>query len=417
MGLRQITVLGMHRSGTSAMAGHLSIAGAWAGDPEQLMPAGPFNALGYFERRDTADALDDLLHQLGGVWSAPPLGSLNRLSLEPHRDRLRGIFDTVAAGVPEGRIPLVKDPRLSLFASELPTILGSSEGIVVCVRHPLAVARSLRRSEGIPLTTGLALWELYNATICTGLSGRAVRVRAFGPEHHDQMKLDSFVDDVFSAFGCVPRKGLESANVVPGLIHGFADAEDEQQWLSAAQVSLWQALAEAARSPQPTALESVELSALAAQELGRSTAAELEGRETVKLKQELVELTAEQTAVVAQVEALAGEKAALVEQLDVLLEEKRRAAGWATEKEAQWAAGRQTLQQLQAELDAARAEAGTFREEAAGAVEALQVETAASAALMEELEVERHSADQLRETLASVEAAQARLTQALAARR
>ena len=218
----------------------------------------------------------------------------------------------------------------------------------MCVRHPLAVARSLRRSNGIPLTTGLALWELYNATICKGLSGRAVRVRAFGPEHQDQMKLDSLVDDLFSTFGCVPRKGLESADTVPGLIHSFADAEDEQQWLSAAQVSLWQALAEAARSPQPTALESVELSALAAQELGRSAAAEHEGRETVTLTQKLAELTAEQTAVAVQVEALAGEKAALVEKLDVLLEEKRGAVERASERDAQWAAGQQTLQQLQA---------------------------------------------------------------------
>jgi hypothetical protein len=41
-------------------------------------------------------------------------------------------------------------------------VLPAAHSIVVCIRHPLNVARSLARREGWPLQQGLALWRDYN---------------------------------------------------------------------------------------------------------------------------------------------------------------------------------------------------------------------------------------------------------------
>lgn len=365
-GLRQITVLGMHRSGTSAMAGALCVAGGWVGGPEQLEPADEHNAAGNFGRLDTSISLDGLLAQLGGTWSSPPLKALDRLALEPHRDQLRTIFDSLSTGLPDGRVPVINDPRLSLFASELPTILGSTEGIVVCVRHPLEVARSLRRAAGIPLSQGLALWEVYNTAICKGLSGRVVRVRAFGQEGQESTSIQEFADIVLSSYPRVLRpQDPGSTSWRPERLHSNADAEDEQQWLSAAQVSLWQALAEAARSPQPTALEFVELSALAAQEFRRVdesaayvSAFTAEQQAVLELRDEISSLSAalEHTQRVrdemqvgqARAQAdLAELRAAHSRQSEIVRESERRA----DRLEADVAARSAELGQVRAELD------------------------------------------------------------------
>lgn len=45
-------ILGMHRSGTSALAQVVHLLGADIGKNEDLIPAEPANAAGYWERRD-----------------------------------------------------------------------------------------------------------------------------------------------------------------------------------------------------------------------------------------------------------------------------------------------------------------------------------------------------------------------------
>src|SRR5205085_1601993 len=100
---RTVTVLGMHRSGTSAMAAALCAAGAWPGPPDALMPADDSNVRGYFERRSTVVALEGLLVALGGRWDNPPLHALDRLALEPLRDRLRQVFEAANLDLPPGQ--------------------------------------------------------------------------------------------------------------------------------------------------------------------------------------------------------------------------------------------------------------------------------------------------------------------------
>ena len=62
-----VLLLGMHRSGTSAMARLLAALGARVGSDEELLPAHPQdNPAGYWERLDVLQAHDRYLQSHGG---------------------------------------------------------------------------------------------------------------------------------------------------------------------------------------------------------------------------------------------------------------------------------------------------------------------------------------------------------------
>ena len=61
-----LIVLGMHRSGTSSVAGALALAGAAA--PKHLMPAAADNPKGFWESSAVADFNDRILNREGSNW-------------------------------------------------------------------------------------------------------------------------------------------------------------------------------------------------------------------------------------------------------------------------------------------------------------------------------------------------------------
>src|SRR5690242_13889401 len=63
---RCLLVLGMHRSGTSAITRVFSLLGADL--PKNLMPAAAFNQAGHWESNDLAAIHDKLLASAGSTW-------------------------------------------------------------------------------------------------------------------------------------------------------------------------------------------------------------------------------------------------------------------------------------------------------------------------------------------------------------
>ncbi|HEX6885634.1 MAG TPA: hypothetical protein VF530_19835, partial [Planctomycetota bacterium] len=149
-----LLVLGMHRSGTSCLAGMLQAAGvAAAGASVRNWD----NARGHFERLELVRLNEAVLFRSGGHWLGAPREV--RWSEEEARARDRLLAEPV-----EGRTALLKDPRTLLTlpfwrASRVPF---RTIGIV---RHPLAVARSLQAWRAIPLSQGLALWTAHNRVL------------------------------------------------------------------------------------------------------------------------------------------------------------------------------------------------------------------------------------------------------------
>lgn len=150
-----VFILGMHRSGTSCLAGCLERCGLYLGDVRR---AGRFNARGYYELRSVERLHDQILGLNRAAWHRPP----QRVQVHPyHRQALEEIADQLSRQRHCG----LKDPRLVLLLDTWLELVAPPRTLVATFRHPLAVAQSLARRNGIPEEVGLKLWLHYNAIL------------------------------------------------------------------------------------------------------------------------------------------------------------------------------------------------------------------------------------------------------------
>jgi len=150
----QIVVLGMHRSGTSSIAGLLVRMGAWAGSDQDLL-IGPDNPKGHYELAALHGACLKRLAAAGGDWAHPP-ESAPPAAIDEFRRDVASVIDLL-----EPRRPwLIKEPRLCLVVREILPLLTRPVFVHV-VRDPIEVADSLVARNGLDRAHALALWERY----------------------------------------------------------------------------------------------------------------------------------------------------------------------------------------------------------------------------------------------------------------
>lgn len=154
-----VLVLGMHRSGTSALAGTLSILGCDL--PASQMKADEHNSKGYFESSQLYLLHDRLLASAGSSWddwlSVNP-GWFESARAEEYRERAAA---TLQEEFGKSRLFVLKDPRICRLLPFWLDILpneGCTPLVVHTHRHPLEVARSLERRDGIGIDLGMLLW-------------------------------------------------------------------------------------------------------------------------------------------------------------------------------------------------------------------------------------------------------------------
>ena len=169
-----ILVVGMHRSGTSAVARVIGALGAYPGAPDELLPAHPKdNPAGYWERTDLVVEHDRFLASVGHAWDRVAgfdANALNDGQVKSLRDALQPTVESLRA---HGTTWLVKDPRLSiLLPLWLPLV--DPAACVVVVRDPREIAASLRATHRGVLTSQfpLLLWEKYVRSLLRALDGR-----------------------------------------------------------------------------------------------------------------------------------------------------------------------------------------------------------------------------------------------------
>jgi len=155
-------VLGMHRSGTSAVTQLLALAGCQL--PANLMPGDAHNAKGYFEPWKIAVFNDERLRAAGSAWDDPfayPYPALPPAEEAAWAQRARALFEAEFAGA---AFPLMKDPRATVLTPmwrEALAALNVSARVVIPVRHPLAVAWSLARRDGFAPAKSVLVWSAY----------------------------------------------------------------------------------------------------------------------------------------------------------------------------------------------------------------------------------------------------------------
>ncbi|RLS76185.1 MAG: glycosyltransferase [Planctomycetota bacterium] len=151
MSRHAILVLGMHRSGTSALTGMLGAMGAaLPGDP---MPATADNPTGYWESRGIARLNNRLLESAGTRWNddaAIPAKWFADPARERDRDEARRLLDDAFAAE---TLFALKDPRLCRllpFWRQVLSAAGIDHSAVLVLRDPLEVARSLAARKDVP---------------------------------------------------------------------------------------------------------------------------------------------------------------------------------------------------------------------------------------------------------------------------
>ena len=166
-----LLVVGMHRSGTSAVTGALGYLGFAVPLAQDRWEPSPDNP-DHWESRALGNYDDALLERLGGTWDRPPDPALEWES-DPNLD-LEGLGDPAeAAGTafPNPGPVVWKDPRSCLLLPYWLPRIPKPVAAVFIWRSPLSVARSLRARDGMHLADGVALWERYNRSALAGLVG------------------------------------------------------------------------------------------------------------------------------------------------------------------------------------------------------------------------------------------------------
>ncbi|TDK50902.1 hypothetical protein [Antarcticimicrobium luteum] len=154
-----LVVLGMHRSGTSALAG---VLGHMGGDlPKDLMGPADMNAKGFFESNRITGLNDKLLASAGYTWFSLPRFPATWFASPKADEFLEQTVEAIEAEYGRSHLFVMKDPRLCRLMPFWQRALSDAgcRPVYACIhRHPLAVAASLAHWANYEQGYGLLLW-------------------------------------------------------------------------------------------------------------------------------------------------------------------------------------------------------------------------------------------------------------------
>jgi len=157
---RCILVLGMHRSGTSALTGVLTNLGVNTGS-RLLQPHEVDNPKGFWEHADIVSIHDELLKSLEYSWDdVRPLPNewWKHANISEFR---RAIVHIIQRDFSTSALWAVKDPRMCRLLPLWLEILAEVEVkplIILNLREPCSVARSLQKRDGFSNLKAQLLW-------------------------------------------------------------------------------------------------------------------------------------------------------------------------------------------------------------------------------------------------------------------
>jgi len=153
-----LLVLGMHRSGTSALTGTLGLLDIYLGS--ELMQADVANEKGYFENNILYTINEKLLAQIQSSWD-------DLFYTEEKLEKIDGLQELKEALSSEFKYAdtfAIKDPRLAFLFPIYQRVLdemGIEIKILLPYRNPFEVASSLFKRDGMPLEKGMLLWAYH----------------------------------------------------------------------------------------------------------------------------------------------------------------------------------------------------------------------------------------------------------------
>jgi hypothetical protein len=177
VGGEAILVLGMHRSGTSAVAGALSLLGA--APPAHIVPVAPDNPSGFWGSEPILGTNDWILNQGAATWYDCLGFDPDALDARRRGTALTFIMLCMMTEFADAALPLIKDPRICLLLDLwLPALRAraTTPVVVLVLRSPGKVVESLTAREHLPAAITTALWlrHMLDAEFATRFCRRHV---------------------------------------------------------------------------------------------------------------------------------------------------------------------------------------------------------------------------------------------------
>jgi O-antigen biosynthesis protein len=228
---RAVLVLGMHRSGTSALTRGLEMLGVYMGN-DFLSPQ-PDNPTGYWEDRNICELNERLLGVFGLKWQDVALiddARWHEAEVESLRTQaveyLRLLFGSHSLWG-------FKDPRtirLLPFWQSVLHRLEVDECYLVTIRNPRSVASSLLQRQGMDAVTAHLLWLVYVVPYLDMIANRPFIVTDYDMVMADSRRqLERIARGLKIPLNDTSKAGIEqfaSSFLDPNLRHSFFDVSD-----------------------------------------------------------------------------------------------------------------------------------------------------------------------------------------------
>jgi len=221
-----LVVLGMHRSGTSAVTRLLNLMGCNLGPDDAVAAPARDNTAGFWERLDVRRANDRLLGALGRSWVDCLTVDLESLVSSEVKE-FAWVANKVVGELDSAPPWVLKDPR---FCITLPSWRPFFSDLITVYVHraPMASALSLRKRNGIRLALGLALWEHYNLSALRASTDLPRAVIAYEQLTRDPIGTAERLLQQLVALGAtgvhLPDRAALLSFVAPALDHHGAEA-------------------------------------------------------------------------------------------------------------------------------------------------------------------------------------------------
>jgi hypothetical protein len=256
---KAVFIIGMHRSGTSAVTRSINLLGAYLGEDTAFVTPLSDNPVGYWERSDIVNFNGRLLDIVKKTWdTAVPMPNKWHESekVKPFRNELVGL---IRDNFTDHHLWAWKDPRLSLVLpiwKDALDELGINVSTVFVIRNPLDVAKSLKNRDGFSYDKSFGIWFNYTTTAFQNLSNLTYTFIHYDRLIHD---WESELRRCSSALG-IPWPNDDSQLkkkmnefIRPNLRHSFSGMNELKSANAPRPViKLYELLLKTTESPQPS---------------------------------------------------------------------------------------------------------------------------------------------------------------------
>lgn len=222
-------ILGMHRSGTSALAGVLKHFGADV--PARMMKPTEDNPAGYFESTPVMQLNERILASAGTSWddwSRIPEGWFKGPRASALKVEARAVLEAEFGASP---LFVLKDPRICRlwpFWRDVLTDMGVTPLPIIMLRRAEEVAQSIARRDKLPPTVGRLVWLRHQVDAEEYTRGSARMVTSY-----DQLlgNWRTMLNEVEAMSGfALPRRSLTTEAEVEAFLkpelRRFSEATD-----------------------------------------------------------------------------------------------------------------------------------------------------------------------------------------------